>query len=301
MSQQPPHHVQLARPEVCHGSTQGRRFCFTLNNPTDGERELISNTSEGEILRMLVVGDEVGEEGTPHLQGYLEVSKRMRFGPLRAQFNWLERAALFVCKGSRRANLAYCTKEKLFHATREARRALEGCSDRTDLDAVRGAIDDGISMLEVAQSHWKQYVRYRRSFEAYETLVKRSRNEVRPELECTLLWGPTGSGKTRTVFEKEKDLWIWSAGTWFDGYHGQEAVLFDDFRGGLPLGFFLRVLDIYPIDVPVKGGFVAWTPKRVYVTSNRSYERWYDSSIVDDADVAALKRRFKEIRFIELN
>lgn len=55
-----------------------------------------------------VFGKEVGEEGTPHLQGYLEAKNSVDFDSLKRAFpmiHW-EKA-----KGSKQANLCYCTKE----------------------------------------------------------------------------------------------------------------------------------------------------------------------------------------------
>lgn len=49
---------------------------------------------------------------------------------------------------------------------------------------------------------------------------------------------------------------------WYD------AVVFDDFRADVcELHYLLQLLDGYPLDVPIKGGFVAWRPKRIYITA----------------------------------
>ena len=40
-----------------------RRYCFTLNNPTDAEK--LSLDQLGDSCRYLVLGFEVGESGTP--------------------------------------------------------------------------------------------------------------------------------------------------------------------------------------------------------------------------------------------
>lgn len=55
---------------------------------------------------------------------------------------------------------------------------------------------------------------------------------------------------------------------WFDGYMGQKRVVLDDYRSyHLPFNFLLRLLDRYPIQVPVKGGYVNFIPEEIIVTS----------------------------------
>ena len=48
-----------------------KRWCFTLNNWTEGEQQLLKDVLESEHCSYGVFGRETGEEGTPHLQGYV--------------------------------------------------------------------------------------------------------------------------------------------------------------------------------------------------------------------------------------
>lgn len=91
------------------------------------------------------------------------------------------------------------------------------------------------------------------------------------------------------------DQEFWSPGDfqWFDGYLNQPIVIVDDFRGEYPLPLLLKLLDRYPMQVPIKGGFVNWCPKKVYITSNIRPDIWYQDS--DSASVAALLRRFERV------
>lgn len=91
-----------------------------------------------------------------------------------------------------------------------------------------------------------------------------------------ILWfkGETGEGKTRKAVEIATkygmDYWLTNNDLrWFDGYQGQPIAIIDDFRRNM-LGdwnFLLRLLDGYSLLVPIKGGFVRWSPQIIIITT----------------------------------
>lgn len=87
--------------------------------------------------------------------------------------------------------------------------------------------------------------------------------------EVWWLWGPTGSGKSQQAWAMAGQLaWSWN-GTkdFFDGYDGEEAVIFDDFRATkLPFERLLQLLDRYPTTVNIKGGTRNWNARRIFIT-----------------------------------
>ena len=76
---------------------------------------------------------------------------------------------------------------------------------------------------------------------------------------------------------------------------GQSTVLIDDFAGNVGLTQLLQILDRYPVQVPVKGGFVWWCPNVIIITTNVPLEQWYDYSSRQDS-LAALQRRITHRR-----
>lgn len=85
------------------------RWCFTFNNYTDEEYNSI--VPQFRLLaKYYVIGKEVGESGTPHLQGYVEFKKKCR--PLSHKLpkgiHWKK------CKGDRDSNYDYCTKDNSY-------------------------------------------------------------------------------------------------------------------------------------------------------------------------------------------
>ncbi len=55
---------------------QARRWCFTINNPPEGDNPLDLNGIEH--IRYGIYQRERGENGTEHLQGYIEFDTPMR-------------------------------------------------------------------------------------------------------------------------------------------------------------------------------------------------------------------------------
>lgn len=53
------------------------RWCFTLNNYTEEEYGSMVLVFK-EKCKMCIIGDEKGDSGTPHLQGYVEFKTKCR-------------------------------------------------------------------------------------------------------------------------------------------------------------------------------------------------------------------------------
>ncbi|AGC84159.1 putative replication-associated protein 1 [Cyclovirus roach] len=84
-----------------------RRFVFTLNNYSE-EQYVRAIDFLQHYCKYGVVGKETGESGTPHLQGFCNLKKQMRFNTIKAKLDnaiHLEKA-----NGSDTDNQKYCTK-----------------------------------------------------------------------------------------------------------------------------------------------------------------------------------------------
>jgi len=166
---------------------------------------------------------------------------------------------------------------------------------RTDLAAATAILSNGGTMRDVAVQHPEMLVRYPRGMQALASLLETSRD---PSTAPTVKWfyGPTGAGKTRSAYQDHPGAYLWPGSfPWFDGYEGQETVIFDEFRAEMPFKQLLRLLDRYPMRVQVKGGYVQWLAKTIVITSPfppaEAYTdlRGYDS-------ISQLERRITEIR-----
>lgn len=86
---------------------RARRWVGTLNNWNDDEYVTLSHDLQIKNYNF-IIGKEVGEQGTPHLQIYIESKNAIRFETLK---NLCPRAHWEPAKGDRESNLTYCSKE----------------------------------------------------------------------------------------------------------------------------------------------------------------------------------------------
>lgn len=269
-----------------------KHWCFTLNNYGPNDIHRLEQLASGDSITYLCFGKETGASGTPHLQGYVSFSSRKSRN--RAKQAIGSRAHLESAKGSPQQNRDYCSKDGDFT---EYGTLPSGQGSRRDLEELKTAIESGCDLRTIQTQFFREYLRYPR---AIESMVLRNSSTRQWETQVKVLWGPTGTGKTRKVHEEVEasNLYSHPGGRWFDGYEGHTDVLFDDFGGSeFKITYLLKLLDRYPMRVPIKGGFVQWVPKTIWITSNHHPEEWYQGAKQMHRD--ALERRLTTVELIE--
>lgn len=280
-------------PNDNYARCRARYWVFTLNNYTEDDEFYLLNLpyDDANPIVYLKYGRETGERcQTKHLQGQLECAEQIRFGTLNALFQ--HRAWLAPRRGTFEEADAYVSKDGETEVA--GHRVSQGQGKRNDLSQIQDLIKTGSSLELIAEEHFGSFVRYHRGIEKYMKLLLPVRNW---EPEISVYWGPTGTGKTRAVYDENEnwqDIYKHTGEKWFDGYFGQSVVLFDEFHGGsFHLAYLLQLLDRYPMQVPTKGSFVNFIPKKVYITSNIDPRLWFPNA--NPEHVAALFRRINRI------
>lgn len=285
----------------------GRNWMFTIfKNNEENFSQVIQSLSQMEhnqgtynSLKFLVFQWEVTPStGQLHAQGYAEFSKMTTLKQakeiLGCQTTHLEKR-----KGSQDDAINYCTKldsrAPEQHPFIWGKKARQG--ERTDLQsALQDIKKKNKTIIEIIDEQ-PHLIRIINHLQKYQQLCEEPRKREDP-IEVNVLIGEPGTGKTKYVFDNEKDLYVvpepQNGNVWFDGYQGQEAVLFDDYYGQCKYHYLLRLLDRYPMQVPIKGGFTQWKPKRIYLTSNKQHHQWYSKP-----DIRALDRRIHKIFIFE--
>lgn len=89
------------------------RWVFTLNNYTDDEfRHICDFHGTSSLTRYLIVGKEVGQHGTPHLQGFVIFHRNCRLAAVRNHLS--QRAHFERALGTSAQASQYCKKEHDF-------------------------------------------------------------------------------------------------------------------------------------------------------------------------------------------
>lgn len=251
---------------------KSNRFCLTKNNYNDLE-DALWRTDLSQHFKYWVVGREVGDMGTPHLQGYIEFenNQKLRITGCKGRLELIGFAGyhIEIAKGSAQQNITYCTKDNDFY---EGGVRPQGQGKRTDLDIVCEAIKDGDSMHELIQKYPSQVVKFRNGLEF---LIQAQQPKRQWKTEVYWLHGPTGSGKSRWAWSEEPTAYSKASNhKWWSGYIGQDSVIIDDFRPckEMPFNFILNLFDRYPLSVETKGGMVEFVARKIYVTSPYSLE-----------------------------
>lgn len=132
-------------------------------------------------------------------------------------------------------------------------------------------------------------------------LEERYRNEWR-SLEVEYLWGTTGAGKTRSVMEKHGYANVYRITDYahpFDGYRGQDVVIFEEFRSSLTIADMLNYLDGYPLALPCRYANKVACFTKVYLVTNIPLEEQYPNIQQDSPETwNAFRRRIHSVRYL---
>lgn len=269
-----------------------RHWCFTQNNPIENEEWPLTEN----MITYLIMGKEVGEKGTPHIQGYVVMKDRMTLGNMKAL---IPRAHLEIMKGSPKQASDYCKKEGNFTEIGTLPRSPQSAGglkkkenyEKALYNAKHGHIDRIPARLQI--NH-------------YNSLKRIQQDHMKPPPDAnntTGIWisGPPGVGKSRLVRERypAQDRYDKCLNKWWDGYQGQKYVLLDDvdISHNAWIGSLLkRWADRYSFPAEVKGTTIQIRPKLIIVTSNYTIEQLFNGN---DTMIQAISRRFKEETYPE--
>lgn len=162
---------------------------------------------------------------------------------------------------------------------------------RSDLEALKDAIQEGKSVEELFDEHFGVMIKYPRGIANYLS-IKTRRRDFQTHWELHL--GEPGTGKTTSVASRYPGAYWKAPSEWWPGYTGQSVVVLDEFYGYLPFTYLLRLGDSTPLEVQVKGSESQFLASTVVFISNTHPAAWYKDPRLD---VRALLRRFGKVYF----
>lgn len=251
---------------------RSRNWVFTLNNYTDTEVATLKEWTAGNC-KYVGWGEEVGESGTPHLQGVIIFQNAVRLGTVK---RLLPRAHIEVMRGTFAQARDYCMKDGKYYSW-----GMEpvGQGARSDVKSITESIKAGMSKREILEEHGDKALRMFNCITSAQAVF----HEVKKNwvMDVRIYWGPPGVGKTRAVYDEfgldnvyEKPL-----GKWWTGYKGETCVIIDDFDPedcfDIQFNFYLKLLDRYPTPIEWKNGGGQFYSKVIIFTSNFDPETWF--------------------------
>lgn len=238
-------------------------------------------------IKAFILGFEVGEQGTPHIQAVIQFKQPKTFNTLRDYFknNHIERIH------DLKASVDYCKKTGDFMEFGK----LTGQGQRTDLEEFTQAIIDGYSDMELLTEFPVQTQRYLNNIDKIRQMVLAEyyQKNLRHNLKVVFISGNPGVGKTRYIYQKHNIADIYRVCSYenpFDNYKSQKILVLDEYNNQLNVQLLLNILDIYPLLLPARYADKWACYEQVYVISNYDFEDLF--GIYDDTIYKAIKRRF---------
>lgn len=272
-----------------------RAWCFTLNNYNLQDEDHLKTTIKA-LTRYMVYGREVAPEtGTPHLQGYLYFANaRQR----KAVSRLLPRARLDVANGTAQQNRTYCTKEGDFYESGDI--PIERAEAR-----LRGGMANAArytNAVELARRGDMDSIREQdpQMFLIHgprlESLYAPEAVPLQGNLQHEWWVGPSGTGKSRLLWDLYPKHFAKALNKWWDGYRHQEVVAIEEWspKNDCTAASLKKWADRYPFPGEIKGGCLqGLRPKKIIVLSNYTPQQCF----LQSEDLDPILRRFTVMYF----
>ena len=274
-------------------SYQARKFLLTINNP-----EIHGMTHEEIIERIqrfnpdyFCLADEIGISGTEHTHVFVYSESPMRFSTMKNRF---PTAHIDKATGSCKSNRDYIRKDGKWAETDKALTKVEGTfaeygnlPNEADEKSPKMAqliqwVRDGLTNQEILESDPSYALRTKDIDVLRQELRTAEYIGKNRDVQVHYIFGATGTGKTRSIYEKHPagDIcritnYATKGHTNFDSYRGEAVLVLEEFHSQIPIADLLNILDIYPLKLPARYYDRVACYIVVYMTSNIPLEEQY--------------------------
>lgn len=294
------------------GDIQSRKWQVTINNPI--ERGFAHDSIKSILQKFKgcvywCMSDEIGKEtGTYHTHIFICCSGAVRFSTMKKRFPG---AHLEVCKGTASENRDYVFKLGKYVGTLKEETRQDGTQEefgelpierqgqRNDITDLYDMIKDGYSDYSILEMNPQYMMALDKIERVRQVVIEEQFSKVWRNLHVTYIYGDTGAGKTRYVMDKygyDKVYRITDYEHPFDGYRGQDIIVFEEFRSSLRITEMLNLLDGYPCELRCRysNKFACFT--KVYIISNIELKEQYTDLQKDQPRTwEAFLRRIHEV------
>ena len=274
--------------------------------------------SEMKSVSYYCMADEVGgKTQTHHTHIFIYSSSAVRFSTIKRRF---ESAHIELAKGTSEQNRDYVFKEGKWEDNKEKSNTklpdtqeewgempIERQGARNDLADLYDSIKSGLSTYEILEEY-PDYLTKTDYIEKTRQIIinEEFKNKFR-ELTVTYIFGETGTGKSRSVLEQYGYENVFRVTNYifggFDGYKGQDVIIFEEFSSAFRIQDMLNYLDGYPLELPCRYANKIACYTKVYIISNIPLSQQYLPIQQNKPEVwrAFLRRINKVVYFVAKN
>lgn len=276
---------------------RSRGWCFTLNNYTEEEKVALLQID----CNYIVCGYEVGEQQTPHIQGYVLFNNPRDFNSTKRLLG--ERCHIEKQKGNCVQAMEYCKKDGNFEErgrtpqpqSEEGGKANKKRYEEAKKAAEEGRFDD--IPADLYTRHLNTYHKMRDMALKQEDL---DIDDAQMKSHFFWLHGPTGTGKSHTARALSKQLgcsepYLKQLNKWWNDYRNQKVTIIEEAdpkKCEHLATFFKQWADKWKFAADVKfSAYGGIRPEYLIVTSNYTIAECFPN----EADYLPLERRFNQV------
>jgi hypothetical protein len=220
----------------------------------------------------------------------------------------INKACLFRAIHSSEVNWNYCKKSGPKHTPHKPEWGEEVWIEvgdpgqqgqRTDINEVNDAIQDGMGLNEIARTFPNVFVKYHGGVtDLHHRSQKRRRLSTFPRI--LVLYGATKTHKSHMAHHlcdaMDVEYYVKTPNTkqWWNGYDGQTVMILEEFRGSIPFSTLLMLLDRYGLQLEYKGGVTQARASTIVICSPVHPKQWYQNLGAEEGSLDQLKRRLVE-------
>ena len=299
-------------------NSQSRKWALVINNPSEAG---LDHSAIKEILQRFspayyCMADETASTGTYHTHLFFYAPSPVRFATIKNRF---PTAHIEKAYGTVQENRAYIRKEGRWADTDKAETSVLGTFEEwgeapperaekhPEMFRLVQNIRDGLTTTEIIDDNPAMAFRVRDIDLLRQTLTAEKYAVENRPLQVSYLYGVSGAGKTRSIYSTHDPRSIYrvtnyraTRGISFDGYHGQDVLVFEEFSSQIPIEDMLNYLDIYPLHLPARYNDRVACYTKVYLTSNLPLEKQYRAEQWDRPETwrAFLRRIHNVIEYL---
>ncbi len=290
--------------------TRSRKWMITINNYQDfgiDYEQIKAIMPTFKSLKYYCMSKEIGLlNSTPHIHIFVYFDNAVRFTTLKNRLG--NNINLKICDSTCEKNRDYVFKEGKHAGTEKEETNLkdthfeygempvERQGARNDLADLYDMVVDGASDLDIIRSNYNNILRMSYVEKLRKKLKAEKFNNCLRNVETIYLYGETGIGKTKYIYDNFEFSEIFRITDYknpFDKYSFQDVLVFDEFKGQIPITYLNMLLDYYPVELGARYENVPACYTKVYILSNFPPEKLYltESAILR----RAFQRRLKQV------